>query len=238
MPSRIDRVLEPSQPRAAVKRSSRSVAPVLARPCTDSRSMPTAGVRLGCQVSALASIRSQWPLAPSVIFGSRKANRDVLRVSAKAGVVGALSAAALLVGVTLGLAACSTSSKVPTGFAAVGKIDGATVYARLEGSPPSSMTSADGGQRLALLIRRGDQTLCDAAGAASAVRAAPICNDLALTTYSYATAVIKGTEDIHRCLASAAGAAIRLEVLRTPATWPADLAVSVLDNAQGPLDLC
>lgn len=147
----------------------------------------------------------------------------------------------VLLGVALFvIAGCSKSDGVPSGFDRVGVVDGATVYGRLESSPPEDGASAteDDGLRLALLIKRGSDNYCNGIGAASAVRAAPICSALTKTTYSYALAVPKGTDDLQRCSESAAGAPVPIEVLRTPSNWPADLAVSVLYDTEGPLTPC
>lgn len=105
-------------------------------------------------------------------------------------------------------------------------------------SPVQDGATASGEQRLALLIKRGSDNYCNGIGAASAVRAAPICSALTKTTYSYALAVPKGTDDLQRCSESAAGAPVPIEVLRTPSNWPADLAVSVLYDTKGPLTPC
>jgi hypothetical protein len=146
--------------------------------------------------------------------------------------------ALILLAMVFGAAACGGGSSTPKGFLQLGIVDGATVYGRLESSPPEDGATEEDGQRLALLIKRGDGTFCNGIGSASAVRAAPICSDLAKTTYSYALAVPKGTEEVHRCLESYAGAPVRVEVLRTPSNWPADLAVSVLYDTDGPLTPC
>ena len=148
------------------------------------------------------------------------------------------SAALILLAFAAGAAACGSASRSPKGFVQLGQVAGATVYGRLELSPVEDGEVASGEQRLALLIKRGSDTYCNGIGAASAVRAAPICSALTKTTYSYALAVPKGTNDLQRCSESAAGAPMPMEVLRTPPNWPADLAVSILYDTEGPLGPC